>query len=531
MSCLIPPPVRRQARSRHAAIAAAACAVACLAPATASAVTYGEQVDRGEGLAGTTAIETLASEYGGPGLPSPSASTIGITDDGKWAVFNYSTDYAHTQIYARDTAAGHTNLLVSDARGSGIDAAGKWLSFTTASRLDPADTNDLDDVYLEDLTTAKFTLVSRATATGPAIGSTAGGVSRDGTAAVFGSGGKTYRRDLATGAVTTLGPTELVNGPYLYRDAATTFRISADGRAALPAAATDPEGAVDRAESVQVVSGGKTTTLTAPAGTTFGGRRLSGDGKKLVAVVSPKDVASPVAGTPGVRVIDVATGVGTTFPFTPSLAIQGAELSDVSTNGSDALLALTYARGAARINAEARVDLTTGAITQVGGDLASRAPRLLSPNRKFGLTAADSHVWAVPITGTLPVAQEAPSPLAYLRYELGCKGNDLFTSLPRPAVEFSPTAGSKPSVYSSTPTAGLGWGTLATSIVVNAYSKGSGALFSSATLTASKNTLRLQGVFGNSLIKATARFADGRTASDSVSIPKYDPVNCYFYLS
>jgi Tol biopolymer transport system component len=109
-----------------------------------------------------------------------------ISGNGRFVVLNSSatnldpvdTDGA-MDVFVRDLQTGTTKLV---SRASGADAAsagggqpsisddGQRIVFRTATNLDPADTNGVIDVYLRDLATNTTTLVSRATGSAAAVG-------------------------------------------------------------------------------------------------------------------------------------------------------------------------------------------------------------------------------------------------------------------------------------------------------------------------------------------------------------------------
>jgi Tol biopolymer transport system component len=130
---------------------------------------------------GGVVAATAAADFGPPTLlsysPREQADRVGssaLSADGRWLVYSGSLDGV-AGIFRRDLASGATDIVAGgdaytntvtaaqDARLPSISADGRYVSFTTATALDPADdTNTAADVYLRDMDdpSGAYTLVS-----------------------------------------------------------------------------------------------------------------------------------------------------------------------------------------------------------------------------------------------------------------------------------------------------------------------------------------------------------------------------------
>lgn len=211
----------------HAAVAALVSAISLGAPPSALSSPSGyaqvEQVTRGNGSFGPSIVYPFQSFQGTSGL---------VSDFGNVAVFEGEPDTPDNPagspetegLLVRDVVLGTTRQIGSvTATGASIDRTGTLIAFLDDQRLDPADENDVLDLYLYNRLTGRTSLVSRTSGRfGAALGvGFGGGIASGGRYAVFSQGGKVYRRDLLTHTTKQIAVGELgarADGP--------TFRVS-----------------------------------------------------------------------------------------------------------------------------------------------------------------------------------------------------------------------------------------------------------------------------------------------------------------
>jgi surface antigen len=154
--------------------------------------------------AGTTMLVSGAT--GTAGVKGASSSSA-ISGDGRYVTFESTAsnlDPADTDrtrdVFVRDVQAGTTMLVSGATAAAGVKGAssspaisgnGRYVTFeSTASNLDPADSDDVGDVFVRDLEAGTTMLVSGATGTaGVKRASSSPAISGDGRYVAFSSGG------------------------------------------------------------------------------------------------------------------------------------------------------------------------------------------------------------------------------------------------------------------------------------------------------------------------------------------------------
>jgi hypothetical protein len=161
--------------------------------------------------ANTTAIlsggSSLFDEFSAPTNFS-FTSRQAVSQNGAFATFVSQSDGLSNQdddsvdnIYVKDTTTGAVTFVNRRSGAGGapspsscgnpvISDDGTRVAFICAGSLDPADTNNVDDIYVRDLTTDQTILVSRQSGDGP-VGnseSRSPSINQDGTKIAFGSG-------------------------------------------------------------------------------------------------------------------------------------------------------------------------------------------------------------------------------------------------------------------------------------------------------------------------------------------------------
>ena len=213
---------------------------------------------------GTTRLVTRPDgTYVAPDGPAASPS---LSADGKLVVFDSTARNLGTDadpefrgIYLRDLTSNTTTSIVrpgfdnvpfansgldsSDGTPAGVSSDGRYVLFTSrADWISSEDDNAVSNVFVRDLVTDATTLVSRASGSSgaPADGaSIAGGISADGTKAVFVSAGtnlnpghtsaEVYVRNLTTNQTVQVSPLDSNTAGGETLDGVTRARISADG--------------------------------------------------------------------------------------------------------------------------------------------------------------------------------------------------------------------------------------------------------------------------------------------------------------
>ncbi|MDO9356347.1 MAG: hypothetical protein Q7T55_21800, partial [Solirubrobacteraceae bacterium] len=186
---------------RHLSLAATFLVAIPALPATAAAAV--QQVEQINRLSGTQGAFSLL--WSGENQSYPSV----VSDDGRYATF-YVNGPAESDpapvpgpgLYFRDIVDNTTTKIAGpNTLLTGLDTTGTKVSFITAEKLDPADTNGISDLYYRDGATGRNVLLSRANGlNGKATGVTSqGALARGGRYAIFGAPNGTHRRDLQTG--------------------------------------------------------------------------------------------------------------------------------------------------------------------------------------------------------------------------------------------------------------------------------------------------------------------------------------------
>lgn len=384
----------------RSALACAACsgtlAVGAVPALAAPSWVRGEQIDRGDGPSGTTT----------PWAVSTPGRSFAVTDDGRFAYLSYPTGASTRGLFRRDVQRNTTQLVLDGVEPTGATSTRTTFSVLTRRALTGADGNASNDLYLVDPLTGAATLAS-STPSGASVGDlTAGAVTADGTAVVYSRGGATYRRDLASASATQLAaaPLAVSAGTPNLSDTG----LSADGRTAILAG-----------DSVATAAG---TRSLATSSSYSGLSMVSSDGSTALRVV-----ADAATGAFAVRVTDLATGAARTVVPRLGVGAYGFDVLRLSPDGRQAIATAGFPLspiqpGVTGQHVIGTVDLATGAVATTSGDLPTYAPRVLSPNGRFGVTESASHSWIVPtaLGASLPGGTDGAAPWVYADYAPGC---------------------------------------------------------------------------------------------------------------
>lgn len=436
-----PAPNRRGHARRLSTLAALTCAAAsCATPALAAT---GEQVNRGNGVAGAG------------GLTGTLSTPRFVSDDGRYSLFDHSIRGAvyksqtaeerrGSGLYLRDIVANTTTQVVSgNVRTTGVTQDLAVASLVTAERLTPADTDTLDDLYVVDATTRVATLVP--TGAGAVQN---GAITRDGSAYVWSDATGTYRQPRAGGAAVKLS-TDLISGPNNGLVNRTT--MSADGRTVAVFHPTNYNKSIARlgAAAVPVLLPGS------DPGELGSSPLVSADGRVALASVFGK-----------FWVVDIATGaVRLLLPGSSNQIFTPIEtLSDTGTS------AIVVRGGTVQ-----RLNLATGGLTVLLNGPANWF--VLSANEKFILTGLGGREGGMPTLTVQPMngqpvpagSGDAPAPTAYLSFDPGCVKSGAFGRFYRPFVVFQSWLGD--------------WAPEARSATVVFRSRTTGAVIRTVTMT------------------------------------------------
>jgi hypothetical protein len=267
----------------------------------------------GAGGAATGSLTLVSTNSSGAKADQGASALFSMSDDGSKVVFSSSSTnlvpgLAGTQVYVKDVPSGLLTLVSASsagvaANGSNSGAAfishnGRFVTFQSdATNLDPADTDNLTDIYVKNLATGELRLVSTNSSGVKADRASFGyaPVSDDASVVVFGSRGanlnpnqiartcqqpprppvdctttQIYAKDLSTGVLTMLSLGDAGGnaiGGTLYAS------IAADGRTAAIASpqalsATDTDGGNQDVFRIAIPSGAAQLASTdRPAGT------------------------------------------------------------------------------------------------------------------------------------------------------------------------------------------------------------------------------------------------------------------------
>lgn len=442
-----------------------------VAPAAAQAASPpGEYIDRASGAAGAVELGSTASP-------------VWIADDGSSAYFSYSSGYAGgSGIYRRDLRTNTTTQLAS-APGLGLVRAtsdGKLLSIVTNGRFSPADTDNVNDLYLFDPATRTPRLVD--VGPGQII---AGQVTADGTAALWTKDNATYRQPLAGGPAVKLG-----GGGFL--------AASRDGKTVVAVDYGTPEGGISRVYRL----GGAAHAIP---GSANGWAVVSDDGARVV--VGAADQA-----TPSIIVVDAISGASRTVALAAGTTVDGLLRFDPSGRSVLARVIIKNRTAPWRYG-YALIDTTTGAASPIGPVSETRAPEVLSANAAFGIQFAGGHLIAAPLAGQpLPGGADLGSPLAYLTYSGGCRRNSRSPLTGRPTITLDTAtnlAGAPTQVQ-------VTFRKITTGAVIASYVMRKGGVISKDLTTG----------FGDFVIEAAATYPDGSVTRDRWTVKPYDPGLC-----
>lgn len=486
-----------------AAFAAAALALPALAQAAPTFV-RGEQVDRGDGPGGTTGW--VAYTPGVQVFDYPQGGPFAVTDDGRYAFLTYPTSSTKRGLYRRDLVANTSRLVLDDVVPTGATTSRAKLSVITKRSLAAADTNAGNDLYLVDPFTGAATLAS-TTPAGAALGDlTTGAITADGSAVVYSRPGGTYRRVLTSTTPTLLSARALPSSAANLSDQA----LSADGHAALLSGDWAVTTAATGDRSLAETSSGP------------GPISISADGTTAARIVAETTSATPKI---VVRVYNLAAGTKRTV--TPGLPANagGFDIVRLSADGRTAVATASFA-GTSTTSTPApatyvlgTVDLTTGAVATTSGSFASPAPRLLSPNGRYGITADAAHTWVVPTAAgaTLPGGTDGAAALVFITYGAGCKppASAAWWYDGRPSVMLNQSA-----YYAS------GFAVPPTSVAVRASVASTGAVMNAFTLVPGDDSRKLNAYYGAINLDVTAKFPDGSTSTGRGPVSAYTAPTC-----
>ncbi|MBJ7470476.1 MAG: hypothetical protein JHD16_04210 [Solirubrobacteraceae bacterium] len=461
------------------------CAATLLAlalPTTALAAQLpGEQIDRGDGIAGTSALaDTFAS--------SPQ-----LSDDGRFAAFAYSSASGSKSgqvspalrpvlgIYVRDIVANRTIQVVSTegayATQFQLSADGSKISIVTANKLLPSDTDLTSDVYIADVATKALTL---ATSTSEEAG---GQITRDGTALLWTTPGTIKRTPLAGGPTTTLA-----TGSYGIEAA------SADGTTVAYRLADDYstiEVARQGASPVRIPAGAPESIVRVA---------ISPDGKTAALLpFNQRDV----------RRLDVQTGTITPATWRVTGYPNGTSFS----LSNDGWLLVTASTADYRKTSIGEVNLRTREVRALALDL-DWQPSALTANGRFATTGY-GHIYVAP-TGTtpLPGTVDPPSPFAYLRFDYGCRSSSFL--IPGIKASIAAAYGVPLSLLPAPTGASIVVRDRATNRITNQFA-----------ITSASATYPISPVSGNFRVDASVKLADGRTVSNTYYQDGYQRADCF----
>lgn len=358
---------------------------------------------------------------------------------------------------------------------------------STEQRLVVTDTDDARDAYVLDRAAGTQRLV------GDVVGATLAGarLSRDGKFAVVastsaGGAATTLRVNVDTGAAQSLPGNPVPTGSTRVQsadDAATVFATDAGIYVVDRIAAPLPAGVNPDVAAVVAQNGAYVAFLAG-----------SGDATT-------------------VKVVTVATGVVRTVALPTWVKRQAPSLFDVTSSGTQLLLGVSQARPAGQRYTLGTVDIATGAIAQLGGDLPWQVGSSVDVTRDWAFAATTPNVAQL---GTKPIPGGdivvPPNPLGevknYIEFSKGCRATGFPWISKRPWIRLG---GKDP-----LPAKGQ--------FVVKMTS--SGAVVNSFTTTPNKVVELNTGISGGFSIAATITMTDGRTLTGTYDVPTYRSEPC-----
>ncbi len=441
----------------------------------------GEQIDRADGIAGTSA---LADTYG---------AEPQLSEDGRYAAFGYfkqsgskTGEIAPTLVpvlgvYVRDLVTNRTVQVVSTptpyTTRYRLTADGTKLSFVSDAKLLPADTDNTADVYIADTTTKALTLATPSTST-----HVGGQITRDGSAVLTYSGNTISRTPLAGGPATTL---------------ATNFEgllaASADGSTiAYQPAGEGTRFAFARAGRAPVtVARGENADIAYSV-------VLSPDGK--TAALLPYDRRN-------VRAVNVETGAVAYASWRLPAYNAATSAFNLSNDGW-----LQYSVSGTSGGAIAEANLATRAVRIAATDI-PYTPAAVTANGKFA-AAGYGHLFVAPTGATpLPGTVDPPSPFAYLRFDYGCVYPNVFFPGIKPYIAVGSIAGMPiPAPVSAT-------------VVVR--NRANNQITNQFTITSTTAQYPISLQSGNFRVDASVKLADGRTVTGTYYQDSYARAQCF----
>ncbi|MGH8883900.1 MAG: TolB family protein [Egibacteraceae bacterium] len=322
---------------------------------------------------GSGAVRLVTARQDGAKANGESASPS-LSADGTRVVFvSTATNLdpadrdALPDVYLKDLSTGKLVLASSGSDGRKADAGsehpalsadGSRIAFTSRARnLDPADQDDVADVYVKDLSTGKLMLASTSRAGRKAdLDSISPALSGDGRTVVFATAASTldpgdrpdvfdvYAKSLETGGLTLVSAAGGGIGP---QDESREPALSADGKVVAFTAGAIPSNSDDTAIAnvfTRDLATGKVTLISTPRDTATGGATTangsSGDpaicaNGNVVAFTTSATNLTPSASGPEVIVKDLSSGVrtlgrGATQGSAPAVSEDGRTVAFVS---------------------------------------------------------------------------------------------------------------------------------------------------------------------------------------------------------
>ncbi len=439
--------------------------------APASAI-QAEQISRADGAAGASPIESHAA----PSL---------VTDDGTTAYFAFEQQWGTwapaTGLWRRDIVTNKTTQILAGAgQGfAGLSTDGKVLGLWTDKRLVTADKNNSYDIYSYDAATRRIDLVSRWDGlAGAAFGLTGPGfITADGKSALYTTSSGIARRVLATGKTVKAGDGTLNYGSSSASSDGTVFSTQ-EGKLVTPTGVVDLAIAGSYGNTAVVSPNGRYAVVTA--------RRASDDG--LVGFW-----------------VDTTTRAKTTF----DPASLGAQARIVGfTPDNRALVARSVGSSGNSFETIAITLPTAASVRQATYAAPFYALHNLATTGKFVTLSGNGPSYvAAPDGATLPGGADLPSPGIYSVIYPGCRasGWPFYT----PAEPSNLTGSSVGASYLPTLTQ-----------LDLRLTTGGGSLIQATTVTpGGAGTWPKLPVGGGFKLTATAKYADGRSNSETWTIP------------
>ena len=359
-----PAPSRSRRGPRALLAVLAVAAVAALTPSSPAAAASTERVT---GLVSAREDNTNTIDQAGKVVTAGDGRFIAFTHSARDLVGNLPS--SSDRVYLRDLLTDRIELIsvatdgtpATSAQVGAVSPDGRYVAFATLTSLDPADTNQVSDVYLRDRVAGTTVLVSRSTS--GAVGNQGSGAYGAGTVMDLSDDGRYVAfESAATNLIATDGNSY---SDIFYRDLATeqTWRVSqagaavpngtsfgptlsADGRAiafattATNIIANDTNGMtdvvtrkIDQTLSFTRVSWGQAIN---PAGNSYA-PSISADGNQVAFTSDAPDlVAGDTNGTTDVFLRDVGAGTTVRASVAPGggQIAAGASGAGISPDGS-----------------------------------------------------------------------------------------------------------------------------------------------------------------------------------------------------